>query len=242
MKYVFGFFLMFLTGWFCDSVLALETDTRPAWHEDFSNFKVNSAGRKIPAGWELRTKLGTAASVFDLSDDRVNNRKVLRMISDKSTGTFLCSPEGVDLKKYPIVRWCWRVNRLPDSADGRVSDKDDQAIGVYIGTGRLSQESVAYRWETLTPKGADGKVSYGGGFVSVKWIAVRNKDDKLSTWYVETRNVAEDFKKAYDYIPKRFGVSVVSNSQNTGTVAEAELAWIEFLPLSAVNDQVPNKE
>lgn len=217
-------------------------ELKPAWREDFSNYEKEHSGRLIPKGWELKGKPFTPTTVFDLTDGNDSplvKGKVLRMVADKATGSFLYAPKKVDLKKYPVMRWCWCAEKLPDLADGRDPKKDDQVIGIYLGTGRLSQDSIAYRWETKTPKGSRGKVSYGGGFVSVQWFAVRNDSDPLNTWVVETRNVAKDFQDAYGYLPEKFGISVVSNSQNTGTVSEAKLAWVEFLP-AAVLDVNPD--
>lgn len=209
-------------------------DTAPGWREDFSKVKQNSGKRFVPDEWEFKGKPFTTDAVFDVADDKSSGGKVLRMVADKASGTFLREVKGVDLKKYPVMRWCWRVKRLPVGADGRDEKKDDQAIGVYVGTGKWTQESVAYRWETETPKNDSGKVSYGGGFVKVLWHALRNKEDSANQWYTESRDVRSDFEKAYGYVPSKFAVSVVCNSQNMKSISEAELAWVEFVSLETL--------
>ncbi len=214
---------------------ATESNEKPAWREDFSNAKQNSSKRWEPVDWELKTKMFTSATVFDLVQDKDLNRRVLHMFADKATGTYMREVQGVDLKKYPVMRFAWRVKKLPPGGDGRFESKDDQAIGVYVGTGRFRQDAVAYRWETVTPKTDSGKISYGGGAVSVSWFCLRNQTDSLNVWHTETVNVANDFMTLYGYIPERFAVSVVSNSQNTKSVAEADLSFIEFLPIDVLN-------
>lgn len=48
---------------------------------------------------------------------------------------------------------------------------------------------------------------------------------------IEERNIAEDFKKAFGFIPKEFVLSVGANSQNTKSESLAFIDYIEFLPL-----------
>lgn len=195
------------------------------WSEDFTNSK-GKGGVKTPDEWVLKEKLGTAAATFTVTEN--DGKTVLSMTADKASGTLLRQIQNVDLKKFPVLRWRWRVLAFPKGGDGRDSAKDDQAIGVYVGTGKWFQDSVAYRWETVTPVGAEGEVKYGGGMVKVKWYCLRNENNGVGTWFEESRNVAADFKKAYGYVPDSFAVSVVCNSQYTGTMAKAELEWMKF--------------
>lgn len=207
------------------------------WKEDFSvtHLKDNLL---FPKGWELRTKMGTPASSFFIVKD-AEGKNILNVKSDKSTGTLLKTLSGkVDLKKTPVIKWTWKASVLPQHGDGRYSDKDDQAIALYVGTGRFRQQSVAYRWETDTPLGSEGNVNYGAGMVKVKWYCVRNKDNELEKWYVEERNIAEDFKKAYGFLPDEIAVSLVSNSQYTKSQAEAQVGWIEFISI----EKTPEKK
>lgn len=199
------------------------------WKEDFSETRLKDK-LLFPKGWELKTKMGTPASSFFVVKD-AEGKNILNAKSDKSTGTLLKNLSGkVDLKKTPVVKWTWKAGILPKNGDGRYPDKDDQAIALYIGTGRFWQQSVAYRWETDTPLNCEGNVSYGAGMVKVKWYCVRNKSNELEKWYVEERNIAEDFKKAYGFLPDDIAVSLVSNSQYTKSQAEAQVGWIEFIP------------
>jgi hypothetical protein len=118
-----------------------------------------------------------------------------------------------------------------------VPDLDDQAIGIYVGHGSIfRQKTIAYRWETNTPIGSEGEASYAGGIVKTKWIAVRNVQDATGAFYVEERNVARDFQRAFGFVPDDITISVVSNSQYTGTSAAAELDWVELVPAPITED------
>ncbi len=189
-------------------------------------------------GWDVSGVPGCAKAVFTAGYADGTNR-VLRMTADKATATFKSGKLGVDLNKTPIMRWRWKAVELPAGADGRDGKLDDQAIGLYISTGGMfSQKSVAYRWETDTPRGETGRAKYAAGVVSIYWISVRNKDDmnKASDadgWFIEEANVAEAFKEAFKDVPGNIGLGISCNSQFTGTKAEALLDWVEFLPANA---------
>lgn len=198
---------------------------------DFRNARQDG---KAVTGWTYKGKFGTDDAVFSIV--KVDGVKVLKMASNEATGTILYDIANIDLKKYPYMRWKWRADVLPKGADGMDPDKDDQAIGIYIGTGStFSQESMAYRWETVTPKGKSGFVKYGMGAVKVHWISIRNEKDGLKRWYVDECNLAQDLKKIFGgKIPKKLAITLSANSQYTGTSSVAYLEYIEFAsqPLS----------
>ncbi len=185
------------------------------------------------AGWVYKGKPGTDQAKFSVAT--LDGVKVLKAEAVNATGTILFDISKIDFRKYPIMRWKWRVDVLPTGADGRFSEKDDQAIGIYVGAGRWATTSVAYRWETDTPKKAEGDASYGMGMVSVKWFSVRNKEDKTGVWYVDECNIYEALNKLFKgKIPKKnLALSVTSNSQYTKSKAVAYLEYVEFLPEQA---------
>jgi hypothetical protein len=200
---------------------------------DFSDYKLADDPSQCPKGWSFQGKWGAPSAFLYVIKDPVTGAKVLKMDSDKAMGSILFSlVDKLDLSKTPIMRWKWKVVTLPATADGREPSKDDQAIGIYVGCGRILRKTVSYRWETETPLNAEGNATYGAGMVSVKWHCVRNKESPLNTWLVDERNLAEDFKRDFGEVPKDTAMNVSINSQYTGTKAEAYLEYVEFLPLS----------
>lgn len=187
----------------------------------------------LPKDWAVQGKPFTPQAVFEIATDPTNSTlHWLSMTADKASASFKSSDAlPVDLKKTPIMRWCWRATVLPTGADGRDPKKDDQAIGLYISSGGMfKQQSLAYRWETETPTGAEGDAQYAK-VVSVHWMALRNKQDADGqTFYTEERNVADDYQKAFGSIPDKIGMGISCNSQYTASKAAAQLQWIEFLP------------
>jgi hypothetical protein len=203
-----------------------EPAMKTGWRQEFET---------MPSGWKVKGKPGTPNAVFTVGRSAEGTNTWLNMAADKASASLVVELPWVKLKDTPILRWAWRVTTFPEGADGRESAKDDQAIGVYVSTGGMfSQQSLAFRWETETPVGAEGTATYAGGVVKVKWLCLRNKASAQGdSFLVEERNVAEDFKSRFGSVPDKIGLSISCNSQYTGTKAEAQLAWIEFVTAPA---------
>ena len=203
------------------------------WREDF---------RTQPAGWEIRRKPGAKLAEFHIEAATDGHDGALAMTANGQSGMFATKLERVDLRRTPILRWRWRATVLPTGGDGRVDDRDDQAIAIYVSAGGLlRQKSIAYRWETDTPVGTQGDSTYAAGIVKTKWFAVRNAQDKGS-FFVEERNVVRDFQRAFGFVPDEVNIGVTCNSQYTGTTAVAELDWIELVaesPTPGAEPEVP---
>jgi len=199
------------------------------WKEDF-NSSIKHGKHNLPENWTIKgTTWGVPNTQFYVINKNGNN--ILKLKSDKSTGSFVYNLSGkVDLKKTPILRWRWRATKLPKGGDGRGKIKDDQAIAIYVGTGLFKHDAIAYRWETETPKGVKEETSYVMGTLQVTWRCIRNKTDKLGKWHIEQKNVAKDFKQAFGYIPQQFVISISGNSHYSATECEAEVDWLEFVP------------
>jgi Protein of unknown function (DUF3047) len=200
-----------------------------AWREEFDAVPKTSISL-LPDNWKLQKKPGTKAAVFSIKSGPAQGDSFLSMEADRASASLITNVDIADITKTPLLRWRWRAVELPEGADGRVRSKDDQAIGIYVGTGsKLNNKSVSYRWDTLTPKGAEGNCAYGMGTVQVKWYTLRNKEDfESGKWYTEERNVAEDFKNAWGFYPANIYISVSCNSQYTKSRASADLDRIEF--------------
>ncbi len=217
------------------SSLVHAEDTKGGWSESFSLPPGKTEKDKIcPKNWEIKGKIGTPNAEFYIKNDDPGAPAYLFMEADKASASAVCNPDAIDLEKFPVMSWKWKVQELPAGADGRDSSKDDQAIGIYIGTGSVfSKKSVSYRWDTETPDGSEGNCSYGAGTIKIKWFTLRNKGDLgkgENGWFIEKRNVLEDFKKAWGFVPTSIYISVSCNSQYTGSKASAMLEWIKFLP------------
>ncbi len=156
---------------------------------------------------------------------------VLVLESPRGSGVFMTRLPKEIWKKYPVMRWRWRVIK-PVRVKPGTPEPDDQAAVVYFGDGTLlRQRCVGYRWEVRAPVGAEEILKYGAGTMTVKRICMRNKSTPPGKWVVEERNVAADYRRAFGVNPKSHCIlSVGANSQYSQSHTRVEIDYIEFLP------------
>lgn len=151
--------------------------------------------------------------------------------SPRGSGVFMTRLPKEIWKKYPVMRWRWRVIK-PVVVKPGAPEPDDQAVVVYFGDGTLlRQRCVGYRWEVLAPVGAEKILKYGAGTMTVKRICVRNNSTPPGKWVVEERDVAADYRRAFGVDPKSYCIlSIGANSQYSQSSTRVEIDYIEFLP------------
>lgn len=210
---------------------------------DFNEYPID---RPLPDDWEYQAgKMFVPRTQFIIrAEESASGGRVLSVETNRSTGVmmFMLS-DHVDLEKTPILRWRWRVHHLPVNGDGRFAKLDDQPVALYFGAGgALSRRSIGYRWENLTPVGTVWDTSLLGGSVKIEHRCLRNFQTPAGEWVVEERNVAEDFRRKFGYLPKTFVISIGGNSQYTGSVTRAEIDFFEMAPALLPTERMEAKK
>ncbi len=176
---------------------------------------------KMPAGWELVEKSGTA----DFTVVRDENIAAARFRS-ASTSFSLQREVDVDLRRYPVLSWMWKVTKLPAGGDFRRSKTDDQAAQLFVAFSRT--KAIVYIWDTTAPQGIVETTS-PVPFMKVVVIVVRSGATDTGRWISESRNVFEDYRTAFGSDPSPVhGIRLQINSQHTGSSAESYFADIVF--------------
>ncbi len=184
---------------------------------DFSTWRA----KEVPAPWELKVKSGKAEFTVGADDG-------LTAIHLKSVDSSfsLQRPVDIDLKRYPVLSWKWKVTKLPAGGDFRHSGTDDQAAQIFVAFTKT--KSIVYIWDTTAPEGLEVSTS-PVPFITVKVVVVRSGAAQAGRWLTENRNVYEDYTKLYGEEPPAVkGMRIQINSQHTGTVAESSIADVAF--------------
>ena len=185
---------------------------------DFSTWIVPKG---MPPSWELKVKSGKAS--FDVMRD--GDIPALHLKSVDSSFS-VQGKVNVDVKRYPVLSWRWKVTQLPKGGDFRKSRTDDQAAQLFVAF--TDTKAIVYIWDTTAPQGLMESTS-PVPFMTVKVVVVRSGPAELGKWIAETRNVYEDFKKFYgDEPPVVKGMRFQINSQHTRTSAESWFADVVF--------------
>jgi hypothetical protein len=196
----------------------------PVWAEDrmvIADFSANADAQGVPAGWQLKEKSGKA----DLAVVKDGGTSAVRFRSEK-TSFSLQKEVHVDLKRFPVLTWKWKVTKLPEGGDFRKSDADDQAAQLFLAFSKT--RAIVYIWDTSAPQGTMGNAA-APFFMSIKAVVVRSGRTGTGAWITETRNVYDDYRRLFHEEPGEIsGVRLQINSQYTGTSAESYFADVVF--------------
>ena len=183
--------------------------------EQFSEH--SATGEKI-SDWEEKSFVGyTKYSIIEQ-----NNNQVLHARAD-SAASGLFKEMKYDPKDWRYLSWRWKVIHLPDKGDVRFKETDDYGARVYVVFPHFLKwktKTISYIWARTLPKGEH---------IPNPWlpknaimIAVQSGPDSLGRWITEKRNVYEDYERIFGSEPPKVGaIAIMSDSDNTGGVAEA---------------------
>lgn len=196
----------------------------PAWAEDrvvIADFSRGVDATGVPVGWQVKEKSGKADFSLVMDGDIAAVR-----FRSANTSFSLQKEVNVDLKRFPVLTWKWKVTKLPAGGDFRKSKTDDQAAQLFVAFTKT--KSIVYIWDTSAPQGLTEDTT-PAPFMHVKVVVVRSGPGGTGTWITETRNVSEDYRKLFgEEPPPVSGMRLQINSQHTGTSAESYFADVAF--------------
>ena len=194
---------------------------------DFAVSPAQKDFKQLPKGWALKVWHGRAD--VRLIKDENRDVKVLRMRSEKASVSIYREVK-LDLNKFPVLSWKWKVTKLPAGADARNVESDDQAAGIYVVFPRfpsfINSQLIGYVWETSAPVGSILKSRKNP---MVHYIVVRSGMDDLDKWITEKRNVMDDYRRVFgSEAPKVGGIALMIDTDDTLSDAESYFARVEF--------------
>ena len=131
---------------------------------------------------------------------------------------------GFGLRDYPVLSWRWKVLKFPDiSAAKTDQERDDYAARVYVIFPFLnfsSSKFIEYIWSENLLTGTIMNSPSGN---NVKMIVARTGMPKDDSWVYESRNVYDDYVKAFGTKPNMNAgaIAIMCDADSTKTVAEA---------------------
>jgi len=199
--------------------------------EGMPDFAIPEGAVVIVSQWALEgdTPEGFVKEVKEGAPQVEVKDGILMLSSEKSSFGYK-KEVTLSVKEFPYVHWLWQARVLPKGGDVRKRETDDQAGQLYLlfprFPAKLNTRILGYLWENETPKGTGGTST---AWSKAKYIVVRDKSDPLGTWFKESRNAYEDYKKLFEEEPPDLEtVSVYINSQHTGSEAEILYGPIYF--------------
>jgi hypothetical protein len=245
---------LFLLPAFFVSVAAQET-------LELAPFSAQSIQPGLPAGWQPLIFNGISRhSVYELVDD--DGVTVVRATSENAASGLL-HPVSVDLKRYPLVQWRWKITCLIDKGDATSREGDDYPARLYIAFdfdidrltwlehfkydiylaiyGEYPPLAVLnYIWDRRLPVDTLLPNAYTD---HVQMIVVQSGSAHLGEWVVQQRNVYRDYLRAFGEPPPMVsGVAIMTDTDNTGESALSYYGDIRFVQDSSDTNQVSGEQ
>ncbi len=143
----------------------------------------------------------------------------------------------VDPVAYPILQWRWRVKNVLESGDFSRKKGDDFAARLFVtfaydpsnlplkehlkyktlrlfGYKEVPVRALSYVWANKAPTGTIADNAHTSW---VKMIVLRSKETHLNHWYVEERNLDEDYRAVFgEPSPAITSITLMTDTDNTG--------------------------
>ncbi|MDJ0880502.1 MAG: DUF3047 domain-containing protein [Gammaproteobacteria bacterium] len=161
---------------------------------------------------------------------QIKDKQFLEALSEQSA-SILYFPVEVDLTQTPVLNWSWAKQLTIDPGDETQKQGDDFVARVYVvkkgGLLFWNTRAINYVWSAQQPKNSVWNNPFAGD--KAKMLAVRDAQDAGKTWYVEKRNILEDFKQLHGKEIKDIdGVAIMTDSDNSGLSAKAYYGDLYF--------------
>ncbi|MDR3698328.1 MAG: DUF3047 domain-containing protein [Candidatus Sulfopaludibacter sp.] len=181
----------------------------------------SAAPERVPAGWQLKVNRG----VPDVTVISQGESRVLRFRSNKSSFAIERAVD-IDINRYPLLTWNWKVSELPAGADFRHLSTDDQAAQVLVVF--ADHRVLSYIWDTSAPKGTFQSAS-SVPLLHIFAMVCQSGAGGLNQWTPESHNLARDYEMAYNRPPSQVkGLRLQINTQHTGGFAESYFGDVSF--------------
>jgi len=183
-------------------------------------FTGESEADGLPKGWQSLTfrKIKSHTQYRVVQD----GKRFVVKAEARAAASMLYKKIDASTKTHPILRWSWKVENLLRKGDPTQKSGDDYPARVYVMF--QDRTGINYIWESRFPKGRVVPNPYTD---DVQMFIVESGADHLGKWVDETRNLYEDYKRAFRREPPAIlAISLMTDTDNTGESAVAYYADI----------------
>lgn len=227
---------------------ALGPDRPEARSPVIALFSDSDPGAKLPRGWHPWT-LSRFKRLTQYHLVRGDDGHVVVQADADDSASGLISHLDVNPQRTPWLSWRWNVPDLIDAADNTRAVSEDSPVRIVVSfdgdrskldveeqaiaqrvkllTGReLPYATLMYIWENRRPV---GEVIPSAHTSRIKMIVSETGEAREGHWLNFSRNVVEDFQRAFGEPPGRIrSVGIMTDTDNTGMKTRAYYGDIKF--------------
>jgi hypothetical protein len=215
--------------------------------DELAHFSTNVAGG-LPAGWEpmviFRNRKKTQYELVNVEDKTVLHAHAAGATSG------LMENVSIEPTAHPWLNWEWKIGKQVQTSDNSRRTTEDSPVRIILGfdgdkdtlpfsdqilfetakvfTGyEFPYATLMYVWDKKAPVGTVAKSNRSS---RIRTFVVENGLNTIDQWRNFTRNIVEDFQKAYGEKPgKLIGIGVLTDTDNPDEVVEAWYGDIRLL-------------
>ena len=212
---------------------------------DVSNYNADTQNEN--ATWEMMEVQSDNLTKYQLVDG-TDGQHVIKANSNNAAGGLIYK-KRIDPSEYPIIEWHWKVDGVIENGNLYKKEGDDYPARIYITFDydksnlsigdRMKYEAIKtftsyniplrainYIWANKADLGTIAPNPFTDW---VYMIAVQSGNKKSGQWIVQTRNILEDYQKAFGENPPDItGIAIMTDSDNTGESATAYYGDVIF--------------
>jgi hypothetical protein len=213
-------------------------------------FSSAKPGAALPAGWEV-AKITDTKKPTEYRFIENDGHVVLEAVA-VAAASGIAQRIPIDIAQWPRIEWRWKINRLIDTADNsqaRTEDSPARLVFEFEGDkkklsfGDRAQLSLAesisgrespyatlmYIWSNKVPVGT---VIPNPRTNRVQMVVASSGAGGVGAWQSLSRNLREDYRKAYGEDPpgRVVAYGVLTDTDNTGESVQAWYGDILFRP------------
>ena len=205
---------------------------------------------EVPSGWSLKKVPGYTTSKVSVEWVKDKNGTVgVRLFSDGAL-TFLKRKVNIDISRYPIVTWRWKVENILYGNDERMKIGDDHPIRIFfVFDPDIKRQSIWFRFKRLLYLDMIHGHPVGGRFTEYLWsnslkpgtilpdpskprqklIVIEGGKENLNRWLSYERNLYDDFKRLYGEEPRRLiFIGIINDTDQTNQKAISYIGNLMF--------------
>ncbi len=197
---------------------------------DLSGLAAEVSTNGLPAHWQhLNFPSISSETRYDVVTDETYG-PVIRARSSAGAGGII-REISEDPSRYPLLEWSWKIEQTVSGSSLTSKNGDDFPARLMVSFKSGSPEqnrlrnrdrqnkTLCYVWAADDPVGA---FSVNPHHDHVMTIVAASGSSKTGSWVEISRNVVEDFVKAFSEKPLLItGVALMTDSDNTGSEAQA---------------------
>lgn len=201
---------------------------QPVFEETFEQEAIGA----FPSRWGVRGDEDEARTIYKvMEEEEVGNRFLRASAERQDIQIGLTKKFGPE--QYPLLRWRWRVTRLPTGGDERAKRTNDSAAAVYVVfDSRIIPRAIKYVWSTTLPVGSKFD---SPTYWRARVVVLQSGPPDSPAWRQETVNFYEDYQELFGFAPGQVqGVAILTDSDVTKSSAQADYDDLRILPAAAL--------